>query len=49
MRYDQLLERARLASDVVTMVADGAIEVPGLKTAASLISKMIEIAQVRLC
>lgn len=47
-RYDALLDALEVAAGVVEKVGDGAVEVPGLKSAAGLVRQIVEIAKVRV-
>lgn len=47
-RYERLLDAVHTISSVVETVADGAINVPGLKSAAGLVRQIVERAQVSL-
>jgi hypothetical protein len=43
------LEPAKVILSLVASLGDGAVSVPGLKAAAQIAIKIIEIAQVRAC
>jgi hypothetical protein len=41
------LEQSKAVLSIVASLGDGAVGIPGLKTAAQIIIKIIEVAQVR--
>ena len=47
-RYERLLDGVQVATSVLATVADGALNVPGLKASATLVNQVVTAAQVRL-
>lgn len=46
VRYETLLDGVELASGVIVTVADGLLNVPGLKSTAALVNQIVVVAKV---